>query len=455
LLGQVPEVPPQPRELVARLGSPRYAEREAAAAGLEQLGGAALPALRAARDSRDLEIRTRAYHLIDRIEAARLMQPSRVRLGFENVPLADALKSLSEQAGFKIAVYPENVPRWSAQRVTLRESDPVPFWRAIDRLCDVAGLQADPRMHGSGMMREPVFFLSDGTGRALVPVSDHGPFRVSLSSVHYQRDVNFVAVGLGAALRSRPGMVAPRRAPAGSVARPQLNPVTNEQFTAQLVVAAEPRLSISQNGVVQVLEAVDNLGKSLAPAGAAGPVINRFATYFGGMNGSVLQVQATLVRPSGVGETIKKLRGVVPLAVSSRRPEPLIASLDHATGKRFENRDVELTIHDIRLLPNTHQAMIELSVKPNEHASSSERGAVEAWSDLTHRVDSQRLQLEILDARGQSLAWFPSGVDSETSHVTLTVSNVQPTATLKELRYHMLTRDTMSVPFEFNDIPMP
>jgi hypothetical protein len=85
LIGQVPSA--ESAVLVDRLGSPRYAEREAAADDLERLGRQAIPALRAARDARDLEIRTRALALVNKIEGALLTQPTLVTLDFEDQPL--------------------------------------------------------------------------------------------------------------------------------------------------------------------------------------------------------------------------------------------------------------------------------------------------------------------------------------------------------------------------------
>jgi hypothetical protein len=81
LLGWSPD--DKPVELVARLGSPRFAEREAAAESLKRLGDAALPALREARSARDPEIRIRATKLREEIEADTLLKhagPLRVEL---------------------------------------------------------------------------------------------------------------------------------------------------------------------------------------------------------------------------------------------------------------------------------------------------------------------------------------------------------------------------------------
>jgi hypothetical protein len=454
LSGQVPEEQADFGDLVSQLGAGRYAQREAASRTLEDLGRPALPALRAARGSLDPEIRTRASGLVQKIEGSLLTQATRVRLDFERAPLMDVVRSLGQQAGFKVALYPDNLPKWKYQKVTLRQAEPVTFWKAVDILCDAALLQPYPGLHGIGGPREPTFALTDGASRAITPNYDHGPFRVSLQAVHYQRDLNYGTPGIGAAggLGKAEGVPRPARLP--NPPRPRISPVTSEQFTAQLLVAAEPRLFISQNGALQVTEAVDNRGNSLTvPEG--GRVANRFTGYFGLMNGSVLQLQAQLHRPAVPGEIIKKLRGAIPLSISSRGPDPLVVPLGPGSvGKRFANADVEVTLHAIRSMPNAPQTQLELSVKATDRPGSAENGDSDAFGDV-YRPDMHRQQLEILDSRGRLVSWFPSGVDSETSRLTLTLPTSPAVGSLKELRYYTLTRATVNLPFEFADIPMP
>ena len=84
LLGQVSEV--DPSDLIAQLGSSRYAERQAATAALAQLGRRALPALKSAGEQKDPEIRTRAAALMARIEGALLTEASQVTLDFQDLP---------------------------------------------------------------------------------------------------------------------------------------------------------------------------------------------------------------------------------------------------------------------------------------------------------------------------------------------------------------------------------
>src|SRR4051812_31600943 len=85
-----------PADLVERLGSGRYADRQAASDALERLGREALPALRLGREARDAEIRSRSSALINKIEGALLTQPTMVTLDFDDRPLKDVVKEIGD-----------------------------------------------------------------------------------------------------------------------------------------------------------------------------------------------------------------------------------------------------------------------------------------------------------------------------------------------------------------------
>jgi hypothetical protein len=452
LIGQVPGEQADPAALVSRLGAGQFAEREAASQDLERLGRAAMPALQAARQARDAEIRERAANILHKIEGSLLTQATRVRLDFEHAPLTDVVRSLGQQAGFKVVLSPDNFPKWRRATVTLRRAEPVPFWTAIDLLCDAAMLQRHPGATAFPGPREPTFTLTDGTSRVVTPNSDHGPFRVSLLGVHYQRDVNYAVPGVGGFAAQRLGQ-RPARLP--NAARDRINPVTSEQFTANLSIAAEPRLCVSQNGALRMIEADDDRGNSLINDAGGPPIVHRFAGYFGATSGSVVQLQVQLRRPAMPGKTIKKFRGSIPLSISSRRPDPLIVRLDQAVGKRFANAEVEVTVHAIKSSPDTPQTFLELSIRSNERPNSAAESVdSDAFGDI-YRTDTHRQQLEIYDSRDQLVPWFPSGIDSDTSRLTLTLMKMPTTGSLRELRYYNVTRASVNVPFEFADIPLP
>ena len=328
--------------------------------------GAALAALRNARDSHDPEVRTRAGILAQKIESALLTQPTRFVLDFQNTPLPEVARALSLQSGFRIELYPSNLPKWARQRVTLTESGPVDFWKAIDQLCDLTGLQYNESMRGY-VGPERADLRVDGSDEPHAD-SDFGPWSVPCELVQHRL--------------SAPSQLRPQCAPAGSFrphpgrstlqpaqrekAPSRLNPMTNVQFAAQLRVAAEPRLALGQPRRLELVEAVDDRGNSLIPAGENDLVQNRHAGYFGTMTGPVIQLQAQLHRPEAAGQRIKKLRGFIPLTVSSRRPHPLVISLNKAAGKTVENQDHRLTVHDIQPTPNNHNVSVELSITAND-----------------------------------------------------------------------------------------
>lgn len=440
VLGQAPEV--DPRALVPRLGAPRYAEREEAAAALERLGGKALPALRAARDLRDPEVQSRAVALVNKIEGALLTQPTMLSLDFTDKPLLEAVKDLGEQSGTSITLVPDQSPQWATRRVTVHEPSPLPFWQAMDRFCDAARLQYNYGMYGMPQARQPSLPLFDGNGRPAVPTVDSGPFRVSVLALHYQRDVTFPA--------GVPRFVGP-----GQLVGPRFNTTLSENFYAQMQVVGEPRLAVSQTGPLRIEEAVDDRGQGLVSDLARAAANQRTSGYFGVNAGPVVQVQAALTRPEQPGKTIRKLRGILPLTVTTRKPGPLTIKLEGAAGQTFRNEDVAVTVADVRPLGNTRQTSIEMSVRP---LSGSAGGPGGGRADVAmHRPDSLQQTIELSDAQGRLVPWYQTSYDLESGRVTLAVTPqaLDGNAAPVEMRFYSLARASTEVAFEFNDLPLP
>ena len=159
-------------------------------------------------------------------------------------------------------------------------------------------------------------------------------------------------------------------------------------------------------------------------------------------------------RPTDPGETIKTLRGTIPVTVSSRRPGPLIVPLENSAGKTFENSDIQLTVHGVRALPDSRQTLIELSIKANGPEPPSSADA-ESYSSLFPRSGQEQLQIDVLDSSDRLMPWFQSIADAENSRITLTVTSSLRSAAPKELRYYSVARTEIEIPFEFSAMPMP
>lgn len=439
-LGQVPAT--DPVDLIPQLGAPHYAERQAATTTLERLGRLALPALRSAREQRDPEVRTRAASLLARIEGSLLTQPSLVTLDFEDAPLAAAVHTFGERARVPLTLLDENAPQWRGRKVTLREATPLPFWTAIDRFCDAARLQYNFGMNSVRNGRVAAFSLFDGGIRSTAPVSDSGPFRVSLVTIHYQSDTSYPP-----AHQPLPGQQG-RPVPAG-----RSRGVLSEQFYAQMQIAVEPRLSLTQNGPLRLIEAEDDKGNPLVPPTSGNPVLHSSA-YFGFSQGPVIPIQAPLARPTAPGTTIRRLKGVVPITVSDRKPNPLVVPLAGPAGRTFRNDDVVITVHDVRAQTNNQPPVIDLTIRPNTGTGGASASGGAGNDTTADRPDLPQQHLEVVDAQGHPIAWYQSSLDAEAGRFTVSLTAPEQAAAATELRYYSLTRATADVPFEFTDLRM-
>lgn len=129
-------------ELVQKLGSSKFAERNLAQKELEAIGAPALDALRKAAKDGDLETTKRAADLVrkleDRIFTAQLLTPRRVHLKVKDMPVLDAVAELARLSGYPIVVQGDRT-KVSEAKVTIDTGD-VTFWEALDKLCAAGAL---------------------------------------------------------------------------------------------------------------------------------------------------------------------------------------------------------------------------------------------------------------------------------------------------------------------------
>ncbi len=129
-------------DLINQLGSKNYRERDAATKELDAIGAPAMDALRAASKNLDMEIADRAAALVVKIEQraenARLIAPTYVELTLQDSPVEYAVAELSKKSGYTIAIVGDK-SKLSGRKVTL-ETGRVPFWKALEMLCEKAEL---------------------------------------------------------------------------------------------------------------------------------------------------------------------------------------------------------------------------------------------------------------------------------------------------------------------------
>ena len=431
--------------LVARLGSPRYAERESAEAALTGRGRAALPALRAAASHRDLEVRTRVAAILQHLENSLVLQATPILLDFRGRPLTDVLRQINERSGLNLQVASREDPSCSSRRVTLEASSPLPFWEAVDRICEAGRLRTTLGSSPDPGHQDDAFVFQDEAAASPGVVSDCGPFRVQLTNIAYQSEISLN--------RPRPVL-----ALSGGPATPAVDPAAefsaNRQMYLQLLMAAEPRLAITQDGPVRLDEAVDDRGHSLIPPRVTAS-LSHSSGYFGMNPTPSVRLRVDLARPDDAGRRIVRLKGVIPLMVATRKPGPLVVSLSIPTGRVHRNEDVALVVREVRDPRGDQPAVIELILDaaqgPSRPTLDDDRDLIPSRTDVPHQ------QLEVLDARGNSLAWFPSATTyaGNETRLTLTIPSSGSTAVPATIRYHGIIRASTEVAFEFRDVPMP
>lgn len=436
-----------PAGLVARLGSARFTERESAGRDLERLGRGAIAALRAASASPDAEVRARASSILGRIEGALLVEPTMVALDFDDARLVDALATINRRSGLKLTLTPEFPALWDDRRVSLRSARPLPFWEAVDALCDAGQVHSLFGGQGDFEHGDPTFVLHDGLAISQGRFHDHGPFRVQLTSLQYQSEVHLASdrplAGAGAGAERDPShRIGP---PAEAATR---------QFFLQMQVGAEPRLLIAPAGPARVLEATDEQGRPLAVPPPQ-EMVQRDSGYLGVNASPLVHLRVDLIYPDRPVARLKRVRGTIPLQVSTRRPDPLEVPLAGASGRTFSHGGVALSVGEVRPGQADQPGSIDLTLRVGRAEARPADGDDDEAGAIRSLVSPQRL--EVLDAQGHSIPWFPSSTahHGEGAALTLTLFERKGPAVPTTLRFHDLISDRTEVPFEFRDLPMP
>ena len=386
-----------PTILVARLGSPRFREREDAAKQLETLGLAALPALRAAKTTRDPEIQTRARRLRDRIERVLMLRPSLVALNARDRPLNEIVASIGPQARVKVML--EGQGRGLFQtwpKATVVESKPLPFWDALDRVCRAGNVRRSLSTQGSGEDES-----SESVGLVMLnelpkklkhfPTYNHGPFQVRLVKFRRERELSL----------------------------DQKEDDPTEQFQAILAIAAEPRLAIGVNGAPRLIEAIDDRGRSLKPLdgpkdGGNDPDMAPGIPFDIPPEVAGDQMITIPLRlPKDVGQKIARLRGTISLHVAGLREDPLEIPLTDAIGKTFRDGDLSVLVQNVKNEADGSSS-VDVLLRDDSEATDPNGQRVNFMPQSILR------QLVLVDAKDRRVSWMPDNFEIESgAHLTL------------------------------------
>jgi hypothetical protein len=370
------------QELIDRLGSTKYAERDRASKELDKLGPQALQQLRLALQSPDAEVRRRAEMLVRTIEdrqlTASLLAPKRVHLNVKDVSVADAVAELARQSGYPIQLV-GNLGNVAGRKITLDTGDTT-FWDALRQLSAEAGLVETtaavntlPRYGNGG------FGNGNGNGK--------GGFGGGKAKGGKAKGGTFMGDHAGILL---PGicLTAGKTADmptcqAGSVRirLVQATTLPSGEIEVVLDVAGEPRLEgFGSHGQPRVDRAIDDRGQQLAGVPLPLPTADNNLSNLGGWNGNggviVIngnvaingntsfgpgqavggpnQVRLRLAPGANPAKVLKELSGKLSVqTVVDAGPDIVVDKILQAAGQSTKGKDGKvLHVRGVEQLPN-------------------------------------------------------------------------------------------------------
>ena len=474
-------------ELVVKLGSRDYRERESATSALDALGGAALPELRKAAHDKDPEVRRRAERLTEiierREESAKLLAPRTVQLKLENAPLQRAVTELAQKSGFEVTIDESAKGQLRDHKVTL-DTGETTFWKALDALDTKASLVDSTTPHDARRGARDGYAVRGDVGAeprlAMYLASQRdGMTRYYLHPLDKEKDQKAIdtPVCYAGALRLR----------IGTAIR-----VLNGEILLPLEVSPQPNVLWEELVDVRVDKAVDDHGQSLIQSLTAESndvQINRVVRGLG--NGFVLNAATggldRIPDRNGtirlkIGELASRQLSTLSGTIIGQMRTPLqpmvtVENVRNQAGKTFRTRYGEsLEVAEVNELPNGSVKLhVRLSEPPTmlvmpgngriaARANIVLQGQQVVFNRLGVRTEGAlQVDLNAKDARGRKLAFEPSTAQHTlgffknmiTTDVVLVVKAGHGESALRTLEWAGQHDVTVEVPFSFNDVQLP
>ena len=260
----------------------------------------------------------------------------------------------------------------------------------------------------------------------------------------------------------------------------ETGPIERALYLAGLLVSPEPRLRILGVGQIEKPEAIDDQGRSLwktlTPEEEErqlahwqlnphiDPRLHPGLRFASGLHNSVKarSIPIKLLYPSPPAHRIALFRGVIPVAVLARQPGPLVIALEGASGKVFSAGSTRITVHKINA-ESDGGPTVNFTVQTGHAGAEESMTASELKGTrvtVNSPLDLMQLRLEVVDSRGETLAWFFTQPPTERTQGRMAIAIFDKS--LKKLRvddlrlrYWTIAAAVTELPFVFKDVPTP
>lgn len=308
------------RRLVRQLDAPQAAERAKAEEALLELGPDALdllPDVDPQKSPQVAHVLGRVREQLERRLAEEAARPSLVTITHATLPLADVLAAVEKQTGNRLRL-DGDVPEEIRRREVQARFDKTPFWQALDRVLDEAGLTIYP--------------YAEGPELAVVLRPEH----------HLARRPKAVYVG--------PFRFAPVRV----VAQRELRASVGDHMTLTVEAAWEPRLSpIVLKLPMGGLRAVDDKGAALE---VGSPEAETAVTVNPGQTAAELEIALGL--PPRGADRIASLKGTLSAVLPGKVQKFRFGGLADARNAVQRRAGVTLTLREARKNNDVWQVLV-------------------------------------------------------------------------------------------------
>jgi hypothetical protein len=471
---------PQLSELIAKLGSKKFLERDSATRTLAELGPMALDALRKALQSPDAEVRRRADSLIQtierRIETAKFIAPKHVHLVYKDVLVLEAVADFANHTKFPIVLNDADRVKLANRKITLDTGD-TSFWQAFDQFCQKAGLVEH---NAVGATLPAGGSMVDARGNQIILMKQ---WEMATDHVHDPRLV--LTDGKSPALPTcYAGALRVRKATAGS----QPGHASEGEALCYLEVLPEPRMAWKGILDVQINKAVDEHGQALEPAPGNSSVALDTAWQLGAGNfiqarrnmliamdasgqaaiNNQRQIPIRLKLADKPAKMLKELHGTIACQVQTTEPLASVENILKAAGHSVKTK----AGGSLKVLESTREdsGLIRIRVQldlPGQGLFLGQRGMrfnrriMVFNGNVVHPGTSTATGLALLDAKGNQLRLVNTepqivgNANGWCQEYRLTYQPLEGQGDPVKFVYTGPRIVTLEVPFTLKDVPLP
>jgi hypothetical protein len=406
---------PSTKELIDQLSHPRFSVREKAFSRLQSGGADAIPELKKALNHPKEEVRSQIAKLIPMLEKMVLLEPKRITLQIEQEPLSFILQQIEKQTGYKVESQGENPKK--RYSFVMKE---LPFWEAIEKIRQETG-----RTILTYTVDDEKKLQSYPTRSRFV--SNHGIFRVEVSKLHEDHDLDFEENLEEALMNQKPSSI---KLSLAVLVEPKFQLLSFDSPILEFVIDQENRSFIPP--VREKIRDGDNERDNIPEY------------HFEMKHDQYRQsINLELLRPTNASKCIQKIRGVVPVMIIVKKRQIVLCEKvigSNRTQFQFGEEAFELTSAEQR-----ESGGVEIALWIHNPDYENRR----KWLD----------RFQLTDSSGTGHPASGRGIGSSDGGIPINLYFMERPEAGRKSNPKLLFEEWVTVrceiPFEFKNIPLP